>query len=185
MDYEKISAGFCLYGDRGFTELNHAGKKVNTEIDNQYFIYSNISNLPDEWIDELHNPARWKPLRSFESGLLTLLFLKIYLLSKQKNEFFLKQLVQFLKFGIVGISNTLLTAATIWLLLRVFHSSNYLANIVGYVVGLVNSFIWNRRWTFENHAQVGATIFKFIVTFAISYLLQLGFLSFLLQQNQY
>ncbi|MDS1033049.1 GtrA family protein [Porphyromonadaceae sp. NP-X] len=96
---------------------------------------------------------------------------------------FSKTLVQFLKFGIVGISNTLLTAATIWLLLRVFHSSNYLANIVGYVVGLVNSFIWNRRWTFENHAQVGATIFKFIVTFAISYLLQLGFLSFLLQQT--
>ncbi|MBP7151769.1 MAG: GtrA family protein [Paludibacteraceae bacterium] len=96
---------------------------------------------------------------------------------------FSKTLVQFLKFGIVGISNTLLTAATIWLLLRVFHSSNYLANIVGYVVGLVNSFIWNRRWTFENHAQVGATIFKFIVTFAISYLLQLGFLSFLLHQT--
>jgi len=96
---------------------------------------------------------------------------------------FSKTLVQFLKFGIVGISNTLLTAATIWLLLRIFHSSNYLANIVGYVVGLVNSFIWNRRWTFENHAQVGATIFKFIVTFAISYLLQLGFLSFLLHQT--
>jgi len=96
---------------------------------------------------------------------------------------FSKTLVQFLKFGIVGISNTLLTAATIWLLLRVFHSSNYLANIVGYVVGLVNSFIWNRRWTFENHAQIGATIFKFIVTFAISYLLQLGFLSFLLHQT--
>jgi len=94
-----------------------------------------------------------------------------------------KTLVQFLKFGIVGISNTLLTAVTIWLLLRVFHSSNYLANIVGYVVGLVNSFIWNRRWTFENHAQIGATIFKFIVTFAVSYLLQLGFLWLLLHQT--
>jgi putative flippase GtrA len=94
-----------------------------------------------------------------------------------------KTLVQFLKFGIVGISNTLLTAVTIWLLLRVLHSSNYLANIIGYVVGLVNSFIWNRRWTFENHAQIGATIFKFIVTFAVSYLLQLGFLWLLLHQT--
>jgi len=95
-----------------------------------------------------------------------------------------KTLVQFLKFGIVGISNTLLTAVTIWLLLRVLHSSNYLANIIGYVVGLVNSFIWNRRWTFENHAQIGATIFKFIVTFAVSYLLQLGFLWLLLHQTE-
>jgi len=66
MDYERISAGFCLYGDRGFTELNQAGKKVGTQLNNQYFIYSNISNLPDEWIDELHNSAHWKPLRTFE-----------------------------------------------------------------------------------------------------------------------
>jgi hypothetical protein len=66
MDYENISAGFCLYGDRGFIELNQAGKKVNTQLDNQFFIYSNISNLPDEWIDELNNPAHWKPLRTFE-----------------------------------------------------------------------------------------------------------------------
>jgi hypothetical protein len=27
MDYERISGVFVLYGDRGFTELNQAGKK--------------------------------------------------------------------------------------------------------------------------------------------------------------
>ena len=91
-----------------------------------------------------------------------------------------KSLIQFIKFGIVGISNTLLTALIIWILLRVLHCSDYFSNFAGYIVGLLNSFIWNRKWTFESKTKVSITIFKFIVTFAISYLFQLGNLYVLL-----
>jgi putative flippase GtrA len=91
-----------------------------------------------------------------------------------------KSLVQFVKFGIVGISNTLLTAATIWLLLKVLNCSDYFSNLVGYIVGLINSFIWNRKWTFESKTNLSVTVFKFILTFAISYLFQLGNLYLLL-----
>jgi len=91
-----------------------------------------------------------------------------------------QSLIQFLKFGIVGISNTLITALTIWLLLKVLHCSDYFANFTGYILGLINSFIWNRKWTFESKTKVSATLFKFIVTFAISYLFQLGNLYLLL-----
>ena len=89
-------------------------------------------------------------------------------------------LIQLLKFGIVGVANTLLTALTIWLLLKVLHYTDYLSNIIGYCIGLINSFIWNRKWTFENNRNVKETVFKFIVTFAISYLVQLGNLYLLL-----
>ena len=89
-------------------------------------------------------------------------------------------ILQFVKFGIVGIANTLLTALTIWLLLKVFHYSDYLANIIGYIVGLTNSFVWNRRWTFKHTENFKVTILKFIVIFAISYLFQLGNLYVLL-----
>jgi putative flippase GtrA len=89
-------------------------------------------------------------------------------------------LKQFIKFGIVGISNTLLTAATIWILMKWCHSSAYVSNIIGYIVGLINSFVWNRKWTFESKSSLRNTIFKFIITFAISYLLQLGNLYLLL-----
>ena len=89
-------------------------------------------------------------------------------------------LIQFIKFGIVGISNTLLTAITIWVLLKVLHCSDYISNFIGYVVGLLNSFIWNRKWTFKSKTKVSATLFKFILTFAISYILQLGNLYLLL-----
>lgn len=88
--------------------------------------------------------------------------------------------IQFLKFAIVGISNTLLTGLTIWILLSVFQYSNYLANILGYVIGLINSFVWNQRWTFSNSSKAKNTILKFIVTFAVSYLFQLGNLYLLL-----
>ena len=92
-------------------------------------------------------------------------------------------LIQLLKFGIVGVANTLLTALTIWLLLKVLHYTDYLSNIIGYCIGLINSFIWNRKWTFENNRSVKETVFKFIVTFAISYLLQLGNLYLLLNHT--
>ena len=91
-----------------------------------------------------------------------------------------QSLIQFLTFGIVGISNTLITALTIWLFLKVLHCSDYFANFTGYILGLINSFIWNRKWTFESKTKVSATLFKFIVTFAISYLFQLGNLYLLL-----
>ncbi len=89
-------------------------------------------------------------------------------------------LKQFIKFGIVGISNTVLTAATIWILMKWMHLSAYASNIIGYIVGLINSFVWNRKWTFESNSSLRNTIFKFIITFAISYLVQLGNLYLLL-----
>ena len=85
-----------------------------------------------------------------------------------------KSLIQLIKFGIVGVSNTFLTAGVIWILMKVFHCSDYISNFIGYIIGLANSFIWNRKWTFESKTKVSVTVFKFIVTFAISYAVQLG-----------
>jgi putative flippase GtrA len=60
-------------------------------------------------------------------------------------------LVQFIKFGIVGVSNTLLTFAVYTLLLKVFGVFYLAASAVGFVVGATNGFILNRRWTFAEH----------------------------------
>lgn len=91
-----------------------------------------------------------------------------------------KSIFQFTKFAIVGISNTLLTAITIWILFKQLHYSDYTSNIIGYVVGVINSFVWNRKWTFESKTKVSETIYKFTVIFGICYLFQLGNLYFLL-----
>jgi putative flippase GtrA len=60
-------------------------------------------------------------------------------------------LVQFVKFGIVGISNTLLTLAVYTLLLKVFGVWYLAASAIGFAVGAVNGFLLNRRWTFSGH----------------------------------
>jgi putative flippase GtrA len=60
-------------------------------------------------------------------------------------------LVQFLKFGIVGVSNTLLTFAIYGLLLKVFGVWYLAASAVGFVAGATNGFLLNRRWTFSGH----------------------------------
>ncbi len=60
-------------------------------------------------------------------------------------------LVQFLKFGIVGVSNTLITFAVYTLLLKVFGVWYLAASAIGFIVGAVNGFLLNRRWTFAGH----------------------------------
>jgi len=60
-------------------------------------------------------------------------------------------LVQFIKFGIVGVSNTLLTFAIYTVLLKVFGVWYLAASAIGFAVGAVNGFLLNRRWTFREH----------------------------------
>jgi putative flippase GtrA len=60
-------------------------------------------------------------------------------------------LVQFVKFGIVGVSNTLITLAVYTVLLKVFGVWYLAASAIGFAVGATNGFLLNRRWTFREH----------------------------------
>src|SRR3984893_14604373 len=59
--------------------------------------------------------------------------------------------IQFVKFGIVGVSNTLLTFAVYTLLLKVFDVWYLAASAIGFALGATNGFLLNRRWTFREH----------------------------------
>lgn len=55
---------------------------------------------------------------------------------------------QFIKFGLVGISNTLISLGTYYLLY--FLGVNYLiSNTVGFVVSVLNSYYWNNKYVFK------------------------------------
>jgi putative flippase GtrA len=60
-------------------------------------------------------------------------------------------LVQFVKFGVVGVSNTLLAFTIYTVLLKGFGVWYLAASAIGFVVGAVNGFLLNRRWTFAGH----------------------------------
>lgn len=63
------------------------------------------------------------------------------------------ELAQFLRFGLVGVANT----ATSYLVIRLLADGLGLplASAVGYVAGVVQSFVFNRFWTFHDTRTVG------------------------------
>lgn len=72
-------------------------------------------------------------------------------------------MAQFVKFGIVGVSNTLLSLAVYALLLQGFEIWYLSASAIGYAAGMINGFLWNRRWTFRGHVGDALTPVRWIV----------------------
>ena len=58
---------------------------------------------------------------------------------------------QFVKFAIVGVSNTLISLIVYTVLFKVFGLNYLVASAIGFVVGAVNGFLLNRAWTFQGH----------------------------------
>lgn len=82
-----------------------------------------------------------------------------------QNETFL----QLNRFILVGVLNTVITI-TIFLFLTNFVKLDYrLSNSIGYIIGVINSFIWNKKWTFKTKNSLKSEFLKFIVVFIISY----------------
>jgi len=86
---------------------------------------------------------------------------------------------QAVKYGIVGVSNTVITALVIWIMMKLLGFSDVVSNITGYAVGVLNSFILNRQWTFKSSAGWLGSALRFGGVFIICYLLQLGLLLYL------
>jgi putative flippase GtrA len=83
-------------------------------------------------------------------------------------------LLQFVKFGIVGVSNTLIFFAVYTLLLKVFGVWYVAASGIGFAVGAVNGFLWNRAWTFKGHVGDALTPVRWFVVQTAGLLLNLG-----------
>jgi putative flippase GtrA len=82
--------------------------------------------------------------------------------------------LQFVKFGIVGISNTLIFFLVYTLLLKVFGVWYVAASGIGFAVGAVNGFLWNRAWTFKGHVGDALTPVRWFVVQTSGLLANLG-----------
>ena len=79
-------------------------------------------------------------------------------------------LAQILRFLIVGGLNTLLGLSVIFLLKAYFGLDDFVSNLIGYCIGLINSFFLNKKWTFNHESNKSSTVLRFIFAFLISYL---------------
>lgn len=92
-------------------------------------------------------------------------------------------LIQMIKYGAVGVINTLTTLVVIWIVMHLVYGigdeSNAsseavgVSNFVGYTMGLLCSFVLNRSWTFKSHKKWVKDFIKFMMVFLICYIPQL------------
>jgi len=81
---------------------------------------------------------------------------------------------QSIRFGAVGLVNTAIGLITIYSLMFFWGIGPGIANVIGYAIGLAVSFALNRVWTFSSNRPVAHVLPKYLLTAAISYLLNLG-----------
>lgn len=81
------------------------------------------------------------------------------------NREFFKVSRQFIKFSIVGVSNTALDIGLLNLLIF-WHWPVLLANTVAFILAAINSFFWNKYWTFEDTTGKWQLQLPFYITIA-------------------
>ena len=81
--------------------------------------------------------------------------------------------IQLLKYGVIGVLNTLITLVTFYLLNTKLELSYGISNVTGYVLGVINSFLWNRNWVFKTKNNFQRELFLFVCVFLICLALQL------------
>ena len=69
---------------------------------------------------------------------------------------------KFLKFGLVGIFNTLITIISYIILVK-FGMNYLIANIISYLIGVANSYYWNKNWVFQSNSKNLSVFLKFLI----------------------
>lgn len=94
-----------------------------------------------------------------------------------------KTFVQLLKYGVIGVSNTLITLVVFYVINTLMGLDYAVANTLGYILGLINSFVWNRNWVFRTGGNVWREAGLFALGFIICFALQMGVSQWLLSTS--
>lgn len=79
-------------------------------------------------------------------------------------------MMQFIKFGLVGISN-LAVSWTIYYGLLFFDTNYLVANVLGWIFGVFNSYCWNNFYVFKHKKMNMQSLFKTYCTYLLSFIL--------------
>ena len=82
------------------------------------------------------------------SRLIDALFQKLGARNKVERRIII---LQFIKFGLVGISNTLVSWAVYYLVLWINEDLYMFGSIAGTALGIANAFFWNDRFVFKGN----------------------------------
>ena len=81
-----------------------------------------------------------------------------------------KSLTQAVRFGLVGVSNTLIDFALYWILSRYVLVDQYVAaKMISYFGAIVNSYLMNKYWTFGSSERSLAEAARFLLIIITSW----------------
>lgn len=81
---------------------------------------------------------------------------------------------QLIKYGIVGVTNSLITLIVIYVCTDIIGLKLMLADVIGYIAGVINSFIFNKEWVFHSHdkkliSEASLFLTGFLVCFGLQF----------------
>ncbi|MDB5052534.1 MAG: hypothetical protein JWM44_584 [Bacilli bacterium] len=95
-------------------------------------------------------------------------------------------MLQFIKFNIVGLANTLLDYGVFTLLIWLGLESIIMAQCISYGLGILNSYFLNKYWTFTQKDKIQPKqVVRFLTLNCCGLLLSLGLLTLFTDQLHY
>ena len=82
---------------------------------------------------------------------------------------------QFIRFGVVGLASNLLLYL-LYLGLTAVDFEPKRAMSLAYAIGVLQTFVFNKQWTFGHRGQLGASFARYLGVYAVGYLLNLAVL---------
>ena len=80
----------------------------------------------------------------------------------------IKIIIQFIKFGMVGALNTIISLVTYYILIH-FNVNYIIANTIGFILGTLNAYYWNNRYVFKKEEDEKRSTVKSGIKVFISY----------------
>lgn len=82
--------------------------------------------------------------------------------------------ITFIKFVIVGVINTVVGTAVMFVAYNIFHLSYWISSAANYIIGSICSYFLNKYFTFQNKDKSPIIIIKFIINITVCYLVAYG-----------
>lgn len=101
----------------------------------------------------------------FEKIVLTVLGFIFKIFGKTLTEEQGKGFMQFVKFCLVGVSNTAISLGVYYIFVVIDARLYILGNAVGFVVSVLNSYFWNSKFVFKKEDERAKTIVKTFVAY--------------------
>ena len=97
-----------------------------------------------------------------------------------KNQHSDKALIQFLKFCVVGLSNTVISLAVYYIILY-FGAHYVIASILSFIISVLNAYYWNYKYVFNTKSDILKSLIKTYTSYGFSYVLSTTLLIILVE----